>query len=175
METFQENAVIPRIVHNSRRIIRSLKTKEDAKRTLPQKIADRMTGILGSINFLRLNILWFAAWISININLIPFIPPFDPFPFGLLTMIVSLEVIILTIFVLISQNRAEQVDDLREEIDLQVDIITEQELTKLMHMVSLLMKKNGIDISKDSTILQMLRPTNLEKIEKALEKQVLDR
>lgn len=160
---------------SSRRIIRSLKARAATKRTLSEKLADWMTAKLGSISFLSINVLWFLLWIAINIGLIPFIKPFDPFPFGLLTMVVSLEAIILAIFVLISQNRAAQVDDLREEIDLQVDIITEQELTKLMDMVSQLMQKNGLDTAKDSQLQSMLKPTNLETIEKSLERQVIER
>lgn len=158
----------------SRRIIKSLKREADRKRIFSEKVADAMTAACGSITFLVLNVAWFAVWIFWNIGLIPGLAPFDPFPFGLLTMIVSLEAIILAIFVLVSQNRGAQVDDLREEVDLQVDIITEQELTKLMAMVALLLEKNGVNISKDEELQEMLRPTNFEKIKRALEKQVID-
>lgn len=165
----------PPTFHDSKRIIRSLKTKADAKRTLSEKIADWMTGTFGSIPFLIVNILFFSLWILVNTNVIGAIIPFDPFPFGLLTMIVSLEAIILAIFVLISQNRASQIDDLRQEVDLQVDVITEQELTKVMEMLSVLMEKNGIDVSDDQILGEMLQPTNMSKIEKVLEKQVSDK
>ena len=158
----------------SKRIIRSLKAKSDARRNSAEIVADWMTNTLGSIWFLALNILWFCTWILVNIGAIPGLSIFDPFPFGLLTMIVSLEAIILAIFVLISQNRASQVDDLREEIDLQVDIITEQELTKLIHMTSILMEKNGIDLRKDTELQTMIKPTNMNRIEKILEKQILE-
>lgn len=161
-------------LNTSRRIIRSLKAKSDARRRPAEIIADWMTNTLGSIWFLTLNALWFIVWILINIGAIPGISAFDPFPFGLLTMIVSLEAIILAIFVLISQNRAAQVDDLREEIDLQVDIITEQELTKLIRMTSMLMEKNGIDLSGDTELQAMIKPTNMDRIEKILEKQIIE-
>lgn len=162
-------------IHNSRRIIRSLKAKADAKRNFSQKLADWVTDTFGSIGFLMVNISWFIIWIAINTNLVPGLAPFDPFPFGFLTMLVSLEAIMLAIFVLISQNRVAQLDDLREEIDLQVDIITEQEITKLMEMVSMLLKKNGIDLSQDSLLKEMLKPINVEKIEKALERQIVEK
>lgn len=164
-----ENRKVP----TSRGIIKSMKKKADVKRRVSEKIADFMSSFFGSIGFLTLNVLWFLIWIIWNMNLIPGLVPFDPFPFGLLTMIVSLEAIVLSIFVLISQNRVSKIDDLREEIDLQVDIITEQELTKLMEMVALLMQKQGIDVSKDKTLQEMLKPTNMEKIERALEKEVV--
>lgn len=161
-------------LNTSKRIIKSLKAKSDARRKPSEIIADWMTRTLGSIWFLVLNAFWFVSWILINIGFISGVTPFDPFPFGLLTMIVSLEAIILAIFVLISQNRAAQVDDLREEIDLQVDIITEQELTKLIHMTSILMEKNGIDLSGDKELQSMIKPTNMDRIEKILEKQVIE-
>ena len=149
-----------------------MKAKGSAKRTLSEKFADFITSAFGSNTFLIINVLWFAAWITINLNVIPGIKAFDPFPFGLLTMIVSLEAIVLSIFVLIAQKRAARIDDLREEIDLQIDIITEQELTKLMQMVAILMEHNGIDTDKDPEIREMLKPTDMNRIEKALEQQV---
>lgn len=160
-------------LYSGRKIFKSLKAKANARRTPPEIIADWMTSSLGSITFLLINVIWFTTWILINVGATP-ITPFDPFPFGLLTMIVSLEAIILAIFVLISQNRASKIDDLREEIDLQVDIITEQELTKLIHMTSILMEKNGIDIQNDKDLQSMIRPTNVDRIEKILEKQVME-
>jgi len=131
-----------------------------------------MTANFGNTKFLFVNVLFFSIWLIINIGVIELIEPFDPYPFGLLTTIVSLEAIILSIFVLISQNRAAKIDDLREEIDLQVDIITESEITKLMQLMVLLLRKNGIDVSNDEKLKEMLKPFNENKLEKSLEKQV---
>ncbi|MEK9173021.1 MAG: DUF1003 domain-containing protein [Patescibacteria group bacterium] len=155
----------------SRHIVRSLKAKADARRTGSEKFADWLTSRLGSVRFLLTNATCFGVWIVVNTGLIPGITPFDPYPFGFLTMIVSLEAIMLAIVVLVSQNRAMKIDDLREEIDLQVDIITEQEITKLMSLVLLLLQKNGVDISKDADLQGMLQPTDTGKIQKILEKQ----
>ena len=158
-------------IHTSRHIINSLKAKADRKRSLSEKIADWITGTFGSMGFLIVNVLWFSIWIILNLGIIPGLVAFDPFPFGLLTMIVSLEAIVLAIFVLISQNRAEKVDDLREEVDLQVDMIAEEEVTKLLIMVSVLLEKQGIDVSQDAELQAMLSPTNVEKLERILEQQ----
>ena len=76
--------------------------------------------------------------------------------------------------VLISQNRGAKIADLREEIDLQVDIITEEEITKLMQMMCLFLKKQGIDTSSDEELQLMLEPTNLSNIEEVLGQQVAD-
>lgn len=157
---------------SSRRIIRSLKAKANAKRSFTEKLADGMTAFFGSVPFLAANAVWFIIWIVINLGYLPIVSPFDPFPFGLLTMVVSLEAIVLATIVLISQNRAAKVDDLREEIDLQVDMITEEELTKLMEIVTLIAKKNNIDLSNDQKLAEMLKPLEEEKIQKKLEKQI---
>lgn len=156
----------------SRRIIQSLKAKADAKRTASEKFADWMTGWFGSVHFLIFNLLFFGAWIFINMGLVPSIRPFDHFPFNFLTMVVSLEAIILAITVLISQNREMKVDDLRAETDLQVDMIAEQEVTKIMRVLTLIAEKNGIDLSKDAELQEMLKPTDTGRIQKVLEKQI---
>jgi len=115
----------------------------------------------------------YFCWILINTNQIKIIPTFDPFPFNLLTNIVSLEAIILAIFVLISQNRTAKVDDLREETHLQINLITERELTKLMKMMAILLEKQGLDLSQDPELQKMLKPISEEEIEKRLEKEIL--
>lgn len=155
-----------------RHIIKSIKAKADRQRSQSEKLADVMTRVFGSTPFLILNLLFFFIWVVINLNLFPNIAPFDPFPFNFLTMVVSLEAIILAIFVLISQNRAARVDDLREEIDLQVNLIAEEEVTKIMKMLTLLMEKNGIDISKDKELQKMLRPINTSELEERLKRQI---
>lgn len=143
-----------------------------AQRTFLEKAADLMTEVFGSIPFLVLNVLWFAAWILINQGFFPFVKPFDPYPYGLLTMIVSLEAIILSTFVLISQNRMSKIENLREELDLHVDVITESELTKVMKLNTVLLQKIGIDLSKDKELEKMLKPLDEYSIQKSLEKQV---
>lgn len=156
----------------NRHSIKSLKIRADEKRTLSERIADWITNTFGTMAFLIINIIWFAIWLAWNNGVIPGVEPFDPYPFGMLTTIVSLEAIILAIFVLISQNRAERVGDLRQEMDLQVDMITEEELTKLLRMVALLLEKNGIDISQDKELQGMLAPTNVDTLEQVLESQI---
>jgi uncharacterized membrane protein len=156
-----------------RQVIHSLKEQQDEKRTLSDKVADVLTSAFGSMGFLLLNLLWFTVWMLINLGMIPAIDPFDPFPFGLLTMIVSLEAIVLAIIVLISQNRSAKIADLREEVDLQIDMLTEREITKLLQIVCTIAEKQGIELKSDAELQSMLQPTSMSKIEYALEKQVL--
>lgn len=161
-----------RIHTNSRSIIRSFKAKADAQRSSSEKFADWLVGTFGSPQFLIFNVVFFTAWLISNTGIIKGLVPFDPFPFGLLTTIVSLEAIILAIFVLISQNRSSKVDDLREEIDLQVDTLAEREVTKILEFLVLILEKQGVDVTNDKELQSMLRATDMEKIEKALEKEM---
>jgi len=156
-----------------KRIFRSIKAKADAKRTTMEKTADWMTAKFGSSGFLWLNVFLFIIWILINTNQIKIIPVFDPFPFILLTTIVSIEAIVLAIFVLISQNRTAKIDDLREETHLQINLITEKEITKLIKMLAILLEKQGVDLSQDPELKRMLNPISEEEIEKRLEKEIL--
>ncbi|MBI2410943.1 MAG: DUF1003 domain-containing protein [Candidatus Kerfeldbacteria bacterium] len=158
--------------HTSRHIIKSFKAKADAKRTTTEKAADWLTEKSGTVAFLIINILFFLGWILLNTGVIPGITPFDPFPFGFMTTAVSLEAIILAVVVLISQNREATIADIREEIDLQVNVITENEITKLLEMVTLLLQKQEIDITLDKELKEMLKPINVAKIEKSLERQI---
>jgi len=163
------------IANRRHEVVTSLKSKADAQRTLADRIADRITYLMGSMPFLIANLIWFVVWITINLGLIPGVEPFEPFPFGLLTMIVSLEAIVLAIAVLISQNRAGKIADLREEIDLQVNILAERELTKVIEMMVLLLKQQGIDVPDNGDLDGMLKPTDVEGLEQIIEEQINDK
>jgi uncharacterized membrane protein len=156
-----------------RRIYRSIKAKADAKRTTMEKVADIMTSSFGSNTFLLANVILFIIWIVINTGGVKGIKIFDPFPFNLLTATVSLEAIILAIFVLISQNRTTKVDDLREETHLQLNLISEREITKIMKMMAILLEKQGVDLSQDPELKKMLKPISEEEIQKRLEREIL--
>ena len=151
---------------------KTIKAKYNAKRTSSERAADWIVAHVGSSKFLAVNLVFFFAWIYLNTIPLSFFEPFDPYPYLHLTTVVSLEAIILSIFVLISQNRANKIDDLREEVDLQVDMITEARLTKLLQLVKTLLEKQGIDVSEDKELEQMLKPVSENRIEKSLEKQM---
>ncbi len=152
--------------------IKSFKAKANAKRTGTEKFADWMTAKFGSIQFLALNATWFLAWILINTGKIPGIEPFDPYPFGFLTMVVSLEAIFLAIIVLVSQNREARVAELRDEIELQVGTISEGEVTKLINLMVILLEKQGVKIEEDPELRKMLKPMDNKKLQEDIEKEL---
>ncbi len=159
-------------VVQQQKVIKSIKAKADAKRSFSDKLIDRGNSFFGSNVFLYLNIAWFVIWLGINMGIFPDIKPFDPFPFSFLTSAVSLEAIILAIFVLISQNRAARVADIREEVQLQINTLAEEENTKIMRMLVLLLQKNKIPIPEDKELRNMLKKTDTHKIERTIEKQI---
>lgn len=158
-------------ISRRRRIIRSFEAKALGHRKFTEKIADSVTAAFGSFTFGVLHVYWFGLWIVLNTGLIVWITPFDPFPFGLLTMIVSLEAIFLSILVLLSQNRAGQVASLREELHLQVDLIAEEEITKVLEILSEIRTKVGIK-SDDPELTRMLQRIDTSYIESSLQRQV---
>lgn len=112
------------------RVSRNVNEEIEEHITPLQRIADWIAWFSGSMYFLALNFVWFAVWISVN-TLSLGLPAFDPFPFGLLTMIVSLEAIFLSIFVLISQNRQAEKDRVRSDVEYEVNIKAELEVAAL--------------------------------------------
>lgn len=153
-------------------IRQSLKARANLQRTWAERLADWMTAGFGSMSFLIANCVWFAVWIVVNLGVIHGLKAFDPFPFGLLTMIVSLEAIILAIVVLISQNRAARIADLREEVALQVEEISEREITKLLELTVKLLRKEGVSIARDEELRAMLQKTDPDVLTEQLEQEV---
>lgn len=112
------------------RVSRNANVEAAEHLTLFQRAADAISAFSGSFAFLLLNATWFAVWIGIN-TLPLGIPAFDPYPFGLLTMIVSLEAIFLSCFVLISQTRQNEKDRVRSDIEYEVNVKAELEVAHL--------------------------------------------
>lgn len=154
-----------------RQFYRSFEAQALKKRSFSIRIADDLAAIFGSSTFLLLNVVWFFIWIIINTGLLPEIKPFDPFPFGLLTMIVSLEAIVLAAIILVSQNRQSYVASLREELDLQINLIAEEEITKALKVLAEIRAKLGIK-EKDPELEEMMQRINTSYIEKTLSEQV---
>jgi uncharacterized membrane protein len=143
-----------------------LEQREKIAMSASDRIADFITSWAGSMPFVWLNCAWFAVWIGANVT---GISDFDPFPFGLLTMIVSLEAIGLAIFVLISENRQAMLADKRAKLDLQVNMIAEREITKLMEMVVQIHEHLGLNLGADPEVEEMQQPTHVTDLADIME------
>src|SRR4029079_12107543 len=117
--------------------------------------------------------LVFVVWIMWNIPAFGF-PQFDPYPYGMLTTIVSLEAIFLSIFVLMTQSRESPIGELREELTLQVNLRMEEEITKTLHLVAGLYARLGLQLADDPELRNMLEPLDPKKIENDLTEQISD-
>ena len=113
------------------------------RRELEDRVAGSITDFAGSMRFVYIHTIWFVLWVAVNAGLLLAmgfgIVPFDPFPFGLLTLVVSLEAIYLSTFVMIAQNRQSAVADARAKADYVVNVQAEAEIAKLLHLVEALM------------------------------------
>jgi uncharacterized membrane protein len=114
------------------------------RRSLQDVLADLITDFSGHMLFVYLHVLWFAGWIAWNLGSFG-AKAFDPYPFGLLTMIVSLEAIFLSTFVLISQNRISEEADRRSNLHLQIGLLSEHEITRALQMLEQIQAKIGIE------------------------------
>lgn len=152
-------------------IIQSFEAKELKKRSWSVRLADDLTSVFGSFMFLTFNFLFFIFWILMNTGKIPGFPILDPFPFPLMTTIVSLEAIILTLIVLMSQNRQSFISNLREEIDMQVNITSEKEITKILQILTKVAEKQGIKLN-DNELSEMLKEIEVSYLERKLEEQL---
>ena len=119
-----------------RRVARNINEELEIQTSRMDRIADIIAAFSGSIPFLILNAVWFIGWILWNVA--PALPHFDPYPFGFLTMVVSLEAIFLSIFVLISQNRQAAKDHLRADAEYEVNLKAELEISHLHEKVDFL-------------------------------------
>ena len=157
--------------HVANRAFVAVKAQHAKDRGPVEHFAERLNDVASSTPFLVLHVIWFLIWIPWNVGLLH-LRPFDPYPFGLLTMIVSLEAIFLSIFVLLAQKREAAIAELREEIALQVGLWTEQEVTKMLQLVTGLYRRLGHPIADDPDLKEMLRPLDVKGIENRLVKQI---
>lgn len=150
---------------------RAIKAEHSANRSRMEVVADRMIRVASSTWFLLAHVLAFLLWIVINAPL-PGMPQFDPYPFGMLTTIVSLEAIFLAIFVLMTQSRESRIGELREELTLQVNLRMEEEITKTLHLVAGLYSRLNLQLAEDAELRSMLEPLDPRAIEADLADQI---
>ena len=148
------------IVNRNIKALHLRSQQEDAKKTTEERIADAITRFTGSMLFVYIHLILFGIWIIWNSGLID-VKPFDE-SFVVLAMFASVEAIFLSTFVLISQNRMNMQADKRAELSLQVTLLAEHEITRLVTITSALAKKLEVEIPKDAEELEKdVRPENV--------------
>jgi uncharacterized membrane protein len=119
------------------------------------------------MTFVWVHVIWFGGWIVIN--LLPRLPHVDPFPFTFLTLVVSLEAIFLSTFILISQNHDTKISERRNHLDLQINLLSEQENTKMITMLQAIAAKVGAEVNEDPHLQALSEQTEPEKLVRQIE------
>jgi uncharacterized membrane protein len=158
-----DNPALSKIIERNIRTIIHLRTKAARERGLQSRIADFITSFSGRMIFVYVHILWFGIWILLNTGKFG-VRAFDPFPYGLLTMVVSLEAIFLSTFVLISQNRLGEESERRADLDLHIGLLTEHELTRVLQMLDVIQDKLGIVDHENSELADLEMETKPEDV-----------
>lgn len=154
------------------RAFKAIKAEHAAHRTRMDMFSEALTRAASSAPFLVIHALGFLLWITWNTGYVPGARVFDPYPFGMLTMCVSLEAIFLSIFVLMTQNKESAIAELREELTLQVNLRMEEEVTKTLHLVAGLYTRLGHTLARDPELERMLEPLDPQEMERDLTEQI---
>jgi uncharacterized membrane protein len=146
-------------------LIREIERRESAGHSALERASDAITRVIGSAGMVVFHLFFFAGWFVWNSNWIGGLQPFDPFPFGILTLIVSAEGVFLAIFVLISQNRMTREAERRARLDLHVNLLCEQSTTKVLQVVDRIAEKLDVSgVAQDAEALQLAKSTDIERL-----------
>jgi len=159
----RDEPALAQVIDRNIQTITALRQKAADARGAQDRIADGITAFSGRMAFIYFHLVWFCAWVLLNTGRVG-IKPFDPFPYGLLTMIVSLEAIFLATFVLISQNRLAAESERRADLDLHIGLLTEHELTRALTMLDAIHQKLGIEADRDHELAELERETRPEDV-----------
>jgi uncharacterized membrane protein len=159
----KDNPALNKVIERNIRTIIHLRAKDAKERSPQNRIADDITTFSGRMVFVYVHIAWFGLWILLNTGRFR-VPVFDPFPYGLLTMVVSLEAIFLSTFVLISQNRLGEETERRADLDLHIGLLTEHELTRVLQMLDAIQDKLGIVDHENSELADLEMETKPEDV-----------
>lgn len=154
-------------------VISNLEAAAKEERTPTDLLADAIANFCGSMTFVWVHVIWFGIWILINVT--PGIKHIDPFPFTFLTLVVSLEAIFLSTFILISQNHDTKISERRNHLDLQINLLSEQENTRMIRMLQAIADKVGADLSDDPQLKQLRQETQPEKLAEQIERHEVKR
>ena len=169
---YRRPASVNELTEHNVEVVARLDEAAKAKRTPTDRAVDAITDFCGRMLFVWVHTVWFTVWLVLN--LAPGLKHFDPYPFQLLTLVVSLEAIFLSTFILISQNRQNRLAERRNHLDLQINLLSEQENTKMLTMLESLVRHFDIpEADPEITILtEATEPERLvDQIEQYIEKE----
>jgi len=161
-DDYHNPATVEELTETNVRTILQLEATAKDNQTTSERIAETIANFCGSMTFVWVHVVWFGSWVLINA--LPGMNHFDGFPFTFLTLVVSLEAIFLSTFILISQNQETRLTERRNHLDLQINLLTEQENTKILQILKQISEKIGVKIDDDPTVQILEQATRPEKL-----------
>jgi uncharacterized membrane protein len=156
------------VLERNIRALQLRREREQKEATVEERVADAITRFTGSMRFVYLHLAFFGFWIVANLNWVPGVPAWDP-SFVVLAMVASVEAIFLSTFVLISQNRMAAAADKRADLDLQVSLLAEHEVTRLVTLVSGIADRMGVETEADADVAEITQDIAPEAVLDELE------
>jgi uncharacterized membrane protein len=147
-----------------------LEEGKDRQRSLSDRIADMIGSFAGTVVFVLVHLIWFGLWTAINVGSLRLGPAFDPYPFQLLCMLVSLEGVLLSTFVLIRQNRMSLRADRRSHLDLQINLLAEKEVSKVIQMLERI--SDRLEVPVDQETKEMGQMTAVAELARELDQKL---
>ncbi len=167
-----EKDVMAHIVERNIRALLERRHSEQRRKGVGDRIADKVTRFSGSMLFVYIHIIFVAAWIAWNLGWMG-LKPFDP-TFVVLAMFASVEAIFLSTFVLITQNRMNAEADKRADLDLQISLLAEHEITHLIHLVTAMAKHMNIEEAHNPELEELKMDVQPEKVMDTMEKHAMN-
>jgi uncharacterized membrane protein len=165
---------LPPVMENIEAIAR-LEHEFLGDRNLADRIGDTVGAFVGTMTFVIIHVVWFTTWLLINSGMIPGVGPFDPFPFILLSVMVSVEGVLLTTFVLMKQNRMSKRAEQRNQLNLQIDMLSEREITKMLQMLTSVCDHMGLrHHAAEEEVQQLSQHTAVDMLAEELRKKMPD-
>jgi uncharacterized membrane protein len=160
----RERAPMASVLQRNIETLAGIRRQQERSKGLGERVADAITRFTGSLAFVYLHALLFTAWIVVNLGVVRGLRPFDPAPFTMLAMIASVEAIFLSTFVLISQNRMQASSMRRDELDVQLSLLSEHEVTRLIGMVEAVMKHLEVELPEPEELEELKRDVRPENV-----------
>jgi uncharacterized membrane protein len=156
------------VVERNIRTLLKHRREEQGSRTRQERIADAIGRFTGSMAFVYIHLVVFGLWFAVNLGWLPVIPRFDP-TFVVLAMVASVEALFLSTFVLITQNRMAALAEKRAELDLQISLLSEHEITRLITLVTAMAEQMGLKVAQDPELAELSQDVAPEKVMEKME------
>lgn len=163
------SAELAGVIERNVRTLAELRQREHRRQSRSEWVAGQITRFAGSMWSVYVHLLLYAGWLIVNVGWVPSVKPWDPLLVQL-AMIASVEAIFLSTFILISQNRMQAVSDRRAELDLQVNLLAEHEVTRVIRLLDLIARKMQISEHEDESLDEVKRDVSPVKVAEVIEK-----